>query len=80
VNANEVVINEVPGDRGHVIPDLFAERIRQARKAAHVHPRREVLALDTRMPMKERKRFKLYHYPLQTSASLPVFRLVFGVA
>jgi len=31
-----------------VVLDFLAERIRQARKAAHGHPHREILALDVR--------------------------------
>jgi hypothetical protein len=46
VNPAEVVVHVVKGDRGNVILDLLGERIGQAGEAAHLHPHREILALD----------------------------------
>jgi hypothetical protein len=46
MNFAEVVIREVQRDVVGVHFDFLAEPVGQAREPAHVHPHREVLALD----------------------------------
>jgi hypothetical protein len=46
MNAAEVVIGEVQGNRGFQVRQLFTERIREARKTAHRHTHRKVLPFD----------------------------------
>ena len=42
----EVIEHEIQGYRVHVILDLLTEGVREPGKAAHVHPHRQVSALD----------------------------------
>ncbi len=46
VNATEVVMHIVNGDGRDVILNFLRERIGQPREAAHLHPHREILALN----------------------------------
>src|SRR5882724_2187324 len=46
MQANEVVISEVKRDGGAEILALLAESVCQASQAAHVHPHRQILALN----------------------------------
>jgi hypothetical protein len=45
MNAAEIVIGEVQGNRGFQVRQLFAERIREPRKTPHRHPHGQVLPL-----------------------------------
>lgn len=46
MHAAEVVVHVEKRDCPHMILDFLGERIRQASKAAHFHPHREILAPD----------------------------------
>jgi hypothetical protein len=46
LDASEIVVHVVKGDHRLVVVELLGEGVRQPREAAHVHPHREVLALD----------------------------------
>src|SRR5208282_4333938 len=48
MNTAEIVKREVQSDSGFQVRQLFAERIREARKTAHRHAHREILPLHKR--------------------------------
>ena len=46
MNPDEIVVHVMQGQRRDMVFDLFGERVRQASEAAHLHPHREILALN----------------------------------
>jgi hypothetical protein len=46
MDAHKIVEHHVQADRRNVMVQILRERVREGRKAAHVHPHRQVLALN----------------------------------
>ncbi len=46
MDADEIVSREMQGYRMGVVLDFLAERVGQAREAAHVHPHRQIATFD----------------------------------
>jgi hypothetical protein len=46
VQPDEIIIHRVQRHRARMVLNLFAERICQPSKSAHVHPHRQILAFN----------------------------------